>query len=106
MHYNTIFSQLFQFILRHRFEKSVEANGAHCCCKHFTAWRQFLACLYAQISGMESLREFCDGLLTNQARLCHLVMEPVAKSTLADAMNRRNPSFFEDLFNELLDRCT
>ena len=29
MHYNTIFSQLFQFIPRHRFEKSVETNGAN-----------------------------------------------------------------------------
>ncbi len=31
--------------------------------------------------------------------------EPVAKFTLANAMNRRTPSIFEDLFNELLDRC-
>ena len=103
MHYNTIFSQLFQFIPRYRFEKSVETNGANRYCKHFTAWRQFLTCLYAQITGKDSLREICDGLLTNRARLYHLGMEPVAKSTLADAMNRRDPAVFGDLFNELLD---
>ena len=67
---------------------------------------QFLTCLYAQITGKDSLREICDGLLTNQARLYYLGMEPVAKSTLADAMNRRAPAVFSDLFNEFLDRCT
>ncbi len=71
-------------------------------CKHFTAWRQFLTCLYAQITGKASLRELCDGLLTNQARLYHLGMESVAKSTLADAMNRRDTAVFGDLFNALL----
>jgi len=106
MHYNTIFSQLFQFIPRHRFEKSTEQSGVDRYCKHFSAWRQFLTCLYAQITGKDSLREICDGLLTNQRRLYHLGMEPVAKSTLADAMNRRDPVIFKELFNELLDRCT
>ena len=106
MQYNTIFSQLFQFIPRHRFEKSVEKGGADRYCKHFSAWRQFLTCLYAQITGKDSLREISDGLLVNRRRLYHLGMEPVAKSTLADAMNRRDPAVFEDLFNELLSRCT
>ena len=105
MHYNTIFSQLFQFIPRHRFDKAVENNGSDHYCKHFTAWRQFLTCLYAQITGKDSLREICDGLLTNQSRLYHLGMEPVARSTLSDAMNRRAPSVFGELFNELLARC-
>ena len=106
MHYNTIFSQHFQFIPRHRFEKSVETNGANRYCKHFTAWRQFLTCLYAQITGKDSLREICDGLLTNQSRLYQPDMEPVARSTLSDAMNRRPPEMFESLFDEVLDRAT
>ena len=106
MQYNSIFSQLFQFIPRHHFEKSVESAGADRHCRHFSAWRQFLTCLYAQITGKDSLREISDGLLTNRARLCHLGMEPVAKSTLADAMNRRDPAVFKALFDELLARCT
>ena len=105
MHYNTIFSQLFQFIPRHRFDKAVENSGSDHYCKHFTAWRQFLTCLYAQITGKDSLREICDGLLTNKASLYHLGMEPVARSTLSDAMNRRAPAVFGELFHELLARC-
>ena len=106
MQYNTIFSQLFQFIPRHRFEKTAGASGSDRYCKHFTAWRQLLTCLYAQITGKDSLREVSDGLLTNRSRLYHLGMEPVAKSTLADAMNRRDPAVFKSLFDELLARCT
>ena len=106
MQYNSIFSHLFQFIPRHHFEKSVESAGADRHCRHFSAWRQFLTCLYAQITGKDSLREISDGLLTNRARLCHLGMKPVAKSTLADAMNRRDPAVFKALFDELLARCT
>ena len=33
-------------------------------------------------------------------------MEPVAKSTLTDAMNYCNPSVFNELFNKLPDRYT
>ena len=106
MQYNTIFSQLFQFMPRHRFEKTAGASGSDRYCKHFTAWRQLLTCLYAQITGKDSLREVSDGLLTNRSRLYHLGMEPVAKSTLADAMNRRDPAVFKSLFDELLARCT
>jgi hypothetical protein len=106
MQYNTIFSQLFQFMPRHRFEKTAGASGSDRYCKHFTAWRQLLTCLYAQITGKDSLREVSDGLLTNRSRLYHLGMEPVAKSTLADAMNRRDPAVFKALFDELLARCT
>ncbi|MBR4613157.1 MAG: DUF4372 domain-containing protein [Kiritimatiellae bacterium] len=69
MHYNTIFPQLFQFLPQHRFENSVKTNGTDHYCR-----RQFLTCLYAQIAG--------------KARLCHLGMEQVAQSTLANAMNR------------------
>ena len=100
MHYNSIFQQLFNFILRYCFEKS----GDHYC-KTFSAWQQFLTCLYAQITGKDSLREIASGLATNQSRLYHLGMTAVAKSTLADAMNRRSPEIFEALFDEILDRA-
>jgi len=90
MHYNTIFQQLFNFLPRHRFEKAVENSGEDRYCKHFTAWKQFLTILYAQITGKDSLREIATGLIANQSRLYHLGMEVVPKSTLSEAMNRRS----------------
>ena len=50
------------------------------------------------------LREIENALLANHKRLYHLGMEAVAKSTLSEAMNRRNPEIFKALFEELLDR--
>lgn len=73
-------------------------------CKHFTTWRQCLACMYAQNTCKVPLQETCNGLLTNQSRLYHLVMKPVARSTLSDAMNRLALSVFGEPFNELLAR--
>ena len=105
MHYSSIFQQLFNFIPRHRFEKSVEKLSGDRYCKHFTAWRQFLTCLYAQITGKDSLREIENGLLANHNRLYHLGMEVVSKSTLSEAMNRRDPEIFKALFEEILDRA-
>ena len=105
MHYSSIFQQLFNFIPRHRFEKSVENLSGDRYCKHFTAWRQFLTCLYAQITGKDSLREIENGLLANHDRLYHLGMEVVPKSTLSEAMNRRAPEIFKALFDEILDRA-
>ena len=88
MYYNSIYSQLFNFIHRYRFEKIVKKSGGDRYCKHFTAWKQFLTLLFAQISGKDSLREIENALLANHKRLYHLGMEAVAKSTLSEAMNR------------------
>ena len=104
MYYNSIYSQLFNFIPRYRFEKIVKKSGEDRYCKHFTAWKQFLTLLFAQISGKDSLREIENALLANHKRLYHLGMEAVAKSTLSEAMNRRNPEIFKALFEEILDR--
>lgn len=60
--------------------------------------------LFAQISGKDSLREIETALLANHKRLYHLGMEAVARSTLSESMNRRNPDIFKVLFEELLDR--
>ena len=50
------------------------------------------------------MREIENALLANHKRLYHLGMEAVAKSTLSEAMNRRNPEIFQALFEEILDR--
>ena len=63
MLYYIIFQQLFKFIPRYRFDKKVEETSGNHYCKHFSAWRQFLTCLYAQITGKDSLREIASGLM-------------------------------------------
>ena len=72
MYYNSIYSQLFNFIPRYRFEKIVKKSGRDRYCKHFTAWKQFLTLRFAQISCKDSLREIENALLVNHKRLYHL----------------------------------
>ena len=71
----------------------------------FTAIRQLKTILYAQLAGKDSLREVESGLLMNANRMYHLDMEPVSRSTLSDAMNRRSPEIFRAMFEEVLDRA-
>jgi len=67
VYYNNIFSQFFNFIPRYRFEKIVKKSGGDRYCKHFTAWKQFLTLLFAQISGNDSLREIENALETGKS---------------------------------------
>lgn len=103
-HNNTIFYQLFSFIPRHRFDKIVNELGSDEYCKYFTAWKQFLTVFYSQVTGKDSLREIESGLLANNNKLYHLGLEAVAKSTLGDAMNRRDSVIYEEIFKETLKR--
>ena len=68
MYYNNIYSQLFNFIPRYRFEKIVKNSGEDRYCKHFTAWKQFLTLLFAQISGFELVSGYfkCRCILRDQ----------------------------------------
>ncbi len=88
-------AQLFNFIPRYRFEKIVKKSGEDRYCKHFTAWKQFLTLLFAQISGKDSLREIENALLARCKQFYHSGMEAVAKSTLEETMNRLDPEIFE-----------
>lgn len=105
-HNNTIFYQLFSFIPRHRFDKKVSELGADEYCKYFTAWKQFLTVFYSQVTGKDSLREIESGLLANSNKLYHLGLEAVPKSTLSEAMNRRDSAIYEEIFKETLQRTT
>ena len=104
-HQNTIFNQLFNFIPRYRFDRVVGDLQMDRYSKGFSCWKQFLTLLYAQIRSKDSLRDIESGLTTHQNKLYHLGMAPVPKSTLADAMQRRDPAIFEELFYEILARA-
>ena len=54
----------FQRRSRYRFEKIVKKSGEDRYCKHFTAWKQFLTLLFAQISGKDSLREIENAVMS------------------------------------------
>jgi hypothetical protein len=55
-HINTVFYQLLRFIPKHRFDEAVTRHQGDYRIRHLNCWSQFVAMLYAQLSGCQSLR--------------------------------------------------
>lgn len=104
-HTTTIFNQLLDFVPKDKFNRFVGQHSADRYVKSLTTWNQFVALLFAQATGKESLREIETGLATHQNVWYHLGIRSVARSTLSYANNRRDWRIFHDLFGEILSRC-
>ena len=104
-HSTTIFNQLLSFVPRHRFRCLVGQHNADRYVKKLTAWNQFVALVYAQATGKESLRDIETGLSTHTHLWHHLGIRSVAKSSLARANNKCTYKIFEGLFYALLGQC-
>jgi len=90
-------------ISRRDFARAVRRHGAEKGAKGFSSWDQFVAMLYAQLAGANSLREICGGLATAVGKLLHLGMAKApAPSTLSYANRRRSWRVFEDVFTPCL----
>lgn len=104
-HCNTIFHQMLKLMPRHHFARLEEEHGTGRKARSFTRWSQLVHLLFMQLTSRASLR---DGVFSLKARLkslYHLGLRPVARSTFADANNRRPASFFEALFALMYQRC-
>lgn len=97
-HQNSVFHDLLKHIPWGAFEDLVERHGADRRVRRLTTKSQFAALLYGQLSGSSSLREIEAGLGSHAARLYHLGVSPVRRSTLADANAGRSSSVFAELF--------
>lgn len=104
-YYTTIFRQILQMVPRSQFDSMVNSYGANRYTKHFTAWRQFIVNLYAQISGKDSLRQIESGLRVNRNSYYHLGLENMSKSQLSYVNNRRDYRLFQALYYHLYERC-
>lgn len=100
------FSQLLSLVDRGSFARAVRERGAERYAKGFSCWSQFVAMLFCQMAGANSLREICGGLATAMGKLIHLGLgEAPPRSTLAYANKHRPWELFQDVFQNLLGRC-
>ncbi len=98
----TVFRQLLQFLPRHEFNLCVRLYRGEYRARSFTAFDQFLCLAYAQLSGRESLRDIETCLNSHREKLYHIGFRgAVARSTLADANERRDWRIFQD-FGQVL----
>lgn len=103
--YTTVLNEMLNLLPRHQFDRLVKSQQSNRYVKRFNCWHQLVVMLYAQSAQKQSLRDIQQGLQANSARLYHLGLPAIKRSTLSDANSKRSSKVFEGLFYKLLDRC-
>lgn len=99
----TVLAQFLAFLPARHFEYLVDKYAANHWCHDFSAWSQFVCMAYAQLSRREGLRDLVACLNSQAPKLYHLgLRQRVARSTLADANEKRSCVLFESLAQRLV----
>ncbi len=105
-HQNSVFHQLLKQMPWGQFDRLVEQHEADDAERGFTTKTQLMAMIYAQLAGVASLRDLEARLASQQARLYHLGMGKVCRSTLSEANAHRPVAVFTDLFALLVKQAS
>lgn len=97
-HQNSVFHQLTKHIPWSVFDDAVSRHRSDRRVRRLRTRDQFLALLYGQFSGAASLREIEYGLASQEARLYHVGLRNVSRSTLSDANAKRSFQVYADVF--------
>ena len=88
------------------FHRAVQRYGGDYKIKHFSCWQQFVCLIFAQLTWRESLRDIEACLNARVGQLYHLgLREPVKRSTLADALAKRDWRIFAEVGQHLVGRA-
>lgn len=99
----TVLAQIMDFVSTYEFEKCVDKYNGNYNVKSFTCWEQFIVMCFAQLTYRESLRdiEVCLKSISNKLYHCG-VKNKIAKSTLADANEKRDWRIYSDFAQKLI----
>lgn len=98
-----VFAQLMDHLPLDAFHAAVRRYRGQHYVKRFSCLDQFLCMAFAQLTGRESLRDIELCLRAHQAKLYHLgIRGHVARSTLADANEKRDWRIFADFAQHLI----
>ena len=99
----TVFSQLMHTLSRYDFDKCVARYHGDKWVNDFTCWSQFLCMSFAQFSHRESLRDIEVTLNSHHQKLYHMGLKKrIARSTLADANEKRDFRIYQDFAHALI----
>jgi hypothetical protein len=101
-HTNTVFYQLLRFIPKTRFDAAVKRHQGDYRVRQLNCWSQFIAMLYAQLSGCQSLRHLESTFNSLGNHHYHLGVRGIRRSTLADANKTRPLGIYRELFYSLV----
>jgi len=98
-----VFAQLMEHLPLHTFRQCVAKYPSRYPTLKFSHLDQFLCMAFAQLTYRESLRDIETCLRAHQAKLYHLgIRGNIAKSTLADANEKRDWHIYEDFALSLI----
>ncbi len=101
-----VFAQLMDWFPTHAFNMIVRWHGGNHRVRRFSCMDQFLCLAFAQLTGRESLREIETCLRAVKGKLYHAGLRgTVARSTLADANERRPWQIWAELAHVLIARA-
>jgi IS4 transposase len=103
-HHNTVFHTVLKLVPWHVLDRLVDELKANKKVRRLTTQNQFIALLYAQLAGSESLRTIEAGFESHASKLYHLGACEVSRSTLADANALRPCAVFTGLLAALMGR--
>jgi len=99
----TVFAQLMDWLPKYQFEKCVRCYSGNRRVRTLTCYEQFLVMAFAQLTYRESLRDIDTCMRTLGHRLYHAgILGPMARSTLADANEKRPWMIFADFAQVLI----
>jgi hypothetical protein len=104
-HQNSVFHAITKLIPWGAFERLVDEHDADARVRKLTTKSQFLALLYGQLAGAESLRDIVGAVESHAPRLYHLGATKPSRSTLSDANALRSPDVFTGLFARLIGQA-
>jgi IS4 transposase len=98
---DSIFGRLLKPIPRWWFDAAVERLDADAYDKSFSSWDHLVTLAFAQLAGLDSLRQIEAVWNAHSHHHYHLGTGRLARSTLSDANQRRPPAIFADTFSML-----
>lgn len=101
-----VLSQIIELVDRKTLSRLVARYGAEERVRHFKCRQQFICMVFAQMTSRDGLRDIATCLNARPETLYHLgFYEPVAKSTLAEANEKRDWRIWEDLAKNLMRKA-
>jgi hypothetical protein len=103
----TVFAQLMDELPKYEFDKCVRRYAGDRHVRSLPTHEQFLVMAFAQLTWRESLRDIETCLRAVGAKLYHSgIHQPTARSTLADANEKRDWRIFSDFAQVLIQRAS
>ena len=99
--HTTVMGNLLSHLERSDFQKAVRAHAGDKRVRTLSTLDVLKTLIYGQVTSAFSVREIESSMAVNSSKLYHCGMKPAKRSTLCDALEKRDHRIFESEFNVL-----